>query len=436
MRTLIAIVLLVAAGLLGVLGWQWVAGRAASSAEVASPARVTAADRRIRKAETIIKLGSAKHDGYNLLAAAYLQKARETGDFTFNLKAEQAVNQSLEILDNVDGLVLKARVLLAYHRFEEALQLARKVMDRRNDNPDAWLVAADAQVELGDYQGAVESAQRAMDVRPDMAAYARAAHIRALHGDVEGAVIAMQSALKAANPLDGEAVAWCRLQLSNQLLALGRMQEAEREADHALEAFPGFHLAYAMKARVRAAANDHTGAVDLYRSAVNRVPASDSAAALGDLLLLLGKEAEAMREFELLEFIETEGKASTESFSPQLAMSWADRGHRLDEALEVAQRERAMRSDIYTCDLLAWSLFKKGRLEEARVAIKEALRLGTPDARILFHAGMIYSALGDRELARTCLRRALEVGTSFDNNKASFTAFQASTARRMLETLG
>jgi tetratricopeptide (TPR) repeat protein len=86
----------------------------------------------------------------------------------------------------------------------------------------------------------------------------------------------------------------------------------------------------------------------------------------------------------------------------------------LDKALEAARRERALRSDIYTCDTLAWCLFKSGRIEEARTAIKEAMRLGTRDAQIFYHAGMIYAALGDRPNAARYLSLALEINPSFD----------------------
>jgi tetratricopeptide (TPR) repeat protein len=84
------------------------------------------------------------------------------------------------------------------------------------------------------------------------------------------------------------------------------------------------------------------------------------------------------------------------------------------EALELARRERAARSDIYTCDALAWALFKKGRLKEAEAAAKEALRLGTRDARIHYHAGMIHQALGDRAQAARHLKLALEINPAFD----------------------
>ena len=63
--------------------------------------------------------------------------------------------------------------------------------------------------------------------------------------------------------------------------------------------------------------------------------------------------------------------------------------------------------------MLAWALYKNGRAREAQAAMAEALRLGTPDARLFFHAGMIHRALGDHDRAREALSRALRLNPRF-----------------------
>jgi hypothetical protein len=44
----------------------------------------------------------------------------------------------------------------------------------------------------------------------------------------------------------------------------------------------------------------------------------------------------------------------------------------------------------------------------------EALRLSTPDARLLYHAGMIAAANGNRQLSRDYLKRSLALCPKFD----------------------
>ena len=59
-------------------------------------------------------------------------------------------------------------------------------------------VVADAQVELGRYDGGrAHSIQRLVDTKPDLAAYARASYLSELGGDLRGAIEAMRLAVSA-----------------------------------------------------------------------------------------------------------------------------------------------------------------------------------------------------------------------------------------------
>ena len=391
--------------------------------------QATPADERIKAARARIEQAPEAPDGYNLLASAYAQKARETGDFGFNHRAEAALSRSLEVApDNYDALKLRARLLLTYHRFNEALDAARRAQAMRPRDHDVYGALTDALVELGDYEAAAEAAQTMVNLRPDTASYSRVSYLRELHGDTEGAIEAMSVAVRAASPQDAENLAWCRVQLGDLLLNSGRLAEAEREFDRALEAFPDYRAALEAKARARAAAGDVEAAVRIYRREQERDGASaDAALALGDLYTRAGRAEEAARQYELFESLEREN-APAENDWHHLVYFWADHDRNLDEALALARRAREARRDIYTCDALAWALFKRGHLAEAKAAIDEATRLGTRDARILYHAGLIYNQLGDRHKAAAYLKLALATGPSFD-------VLQAETARRLLDTI-
>ena len=60
--------------------------------------------------------------------------------------------------------------------------------------------------------------------------------------------------------------------------------------------------------------------------------------------------------------------------------------------------------------------------------MREALRLGTQDAKLLYHAGMIARRARDRAAATEYLRRALALSPQFD-------LLQARTARQALAEL-
>ena len=140
---------------------------------------------------------------------------------------------------------------------------------------------------------------------------------------------------------------------------------------------------------------------------------------------MTGREREAAAQYALVEKIARLGEASGALYSRQLALFYADHGLKAEEAYKAAAREYEARRDIYGADALAWTALKAGKLEEARAAITEALRLGTRDARLLYHAGMIARAAGDRGAARDYLGRALELNPQFD-------PLQAAAAREAL----
>jgi tetratricopeptide (TPR) repeat protein len=327
-----------------------------------------------------------------------------------------------------DTLKLRAKLLLTYHRFGEALELAQRAQQIRPQDHDVYGAITDALVELGDYKGAVDAAQKMVDLRPDTSSYSRVSHLRALHGDNQGAIEAMRAAADAASPQNPESMAWCRVQLGNELINAQKLHEAEREFDRALRYFPDYHLALAAKGRARLLAHDVENAIKYYQLAENRVPLPEYAIALGDIFTSLGRTDDARREHELVEFVEKSG-AMDGTYSLQLALFWADHDTRLDDALTVTERERRARSDIYTCDALAWCLYKNGKLAEAKTAITEALRLGTRDPRLHYHAGMIANALGDHGAATKYLKTALEINPDFD-------ILQSDNARNTLKQIG
>lgn len=395
----------------------------ASSNQPASPA-----DRQIRAAESVIESQPQDFRGYNFLSAAFMQKARETGDFGLNNNAESALKKSFALsTDNYDALKLQAKLLLTYHRFSEALEVARRAQSLRPQDHDVYGALTDALVEIGDYEAAVQSAQKMVDLRPDTASYARVSYLRYLHGDTQGAIIAMRQAREAANPQDPESVAWCSVQLGKELINAGKLRDAEHEFDRALYSFPDYHAALAAKGYARYLANDPVQALNYYERAQQRVPLPDYAIALGDLQTKLGRASEAKSQYELVEFIERSG-AIQGTYSRQLAFFWAAHDQRLDEALAIALKERQSRGDIYTCDVLAWCLYKMGRLDDAKRSMDEALHLGTQDPLLLYHAGMIANARNERRQATVFLKKALEINPEFD-------ILEAAVAKRTLQAI-
>ena len=113
--------------------------------------------------------------------------------------------------------------------------------------PDDVLVygyLADAYIELGRYDEAEKAAQWMLDLRPgNVPALTRAAYLRELFGDVEGAIELMQLAYNRTPQTEVEDRAWIATQLAHLEFARGRRDVALKLTQHALEIFPEYHYA-------------------------------------------------------------------------------------------------------------------------------------------------------------------------------------------------
>ena len=86
----------------------------------------------------------------------------------------------------------------------------------------------------------------------------------------------------------------------------------------------------------------------------------------------------------------------------------------VEAAYADAAKEYTVRRDVFGADALAWTALKTGRVAEAQAALREAMRLGTRDARMFLHAGEIALAAGDAASARKYFEQALELSPAFD----------------------
>lgn len=349
--------------------------------------------------------------GYSNLAMHYMKEARRTGDFSLNEKAASAVARALELsAADVPARKLEASLHLAHHRFAEAEVAAKKLQAELPSDTFAYGVLADAYMEIGNYDQAVVSAQRMVDLKPGTASYSRVAQLRSLYGDHDGAIDMYAKAARASDPADKETQSWCLVQLGDEHWKNGNYGEAEKVYDDALRVFPGYFLALVSKGRVRASVGDYAGAEQLLTDVQSSIPNANATMLLAEIFALRGDADAANREYEKFEAMQD--KLGVAADHRKLGLNWADRG-RAEQALALARTEYAAEKSIYSADLLAWALYRTGNAAEARPYIREALRLKTKDATLLFHAGMIAKANGEGREAARLLAAALKLNSGF-----------------------
>lgn len=389
------------------------AGPEESVTAAASNPVAAAPDADISKALAAIEKRPDVPDGYSQLAIIYIKRARANGDFSLNSKADQAIDKALEVKPaDPTARKLKAALHLTFHRFGEALTLGRELQTEYPNDDFVYGILTDANVELGNYPEAIDAAQKMIDLKPSAASYARVGHLRSLSGDHPGAVEMMRLAAKITDPQDKEAQSWGLVRLGDEYWKNGNYAQSESSYDEALTNLPNYHLALAGKGKVLSAKGDFTGAAKFLSDARDRVPNPETIILLGDVYTRLNESEKAKQQYDLVEVVEKQ--FGMDGDRGRLALFWADRNEKLDEALAIAEGEYTARKDIYTTDIYAWCLYRKGRLEEAKKIIGQAMRLNTDDARILYHAGMIEKDSGNPAGAAKLFGKALELNPAFD----------------------
>lgn len=321
------------------------------------------------------------------LADALMRAARVKGDASLAIEAEHVLRATLQHSSS-DYLARRmlSVVYLSQHRFADALTEAKTAQKLRPKDAWNYAIAGDALLELGRYEEAFDSFDQVMEHRPDAGAYARVAYARELQGDLDGALRLMQMSAEATSRQDVEGLAWTRAQIGNLHVLQGRLDEAEREFNHAEFIFPSHP--YSMNGRVRLliARHRYADALDLSR----RIPTTpETLATQGDLLARLGHADDAEKLYREAEQVEREGWEHEQPQPGALARFLAERGRNIPEAIALAERAAAERQDVVTMDALAWSYFKGGRIADATTAMQRATRLGTADPRIRCHASAI-----------------------------------------------
>ena len=357
----------------------------------------------------------------NKLAGYYLQLHRETDDVKYlklSLRSAQASLNVLPIDQNLGGLTALALAEFETHNFTGARDHAKELTEYKPQSSFGYQLLGDASLELGDYDQAAEAYRRMEGLnRGTVGTETRLAHFDLLRGDISLARrrydVALKLATKDSIP-SAETIAWCNWQLGELDFGAGDIAAAENHYQTALAVLPKYHHAEASLARVRVAQGDLNGAIGLYESLANRQSDPVDAAALGDVYELAGRKQDAQKEYSIVEKVSLLDEFNTALYNRHLILFWADHDLKVTDAYAKAKLEYAVRRDVYAADALAWSALKAGKVDEAHSAMNDALRLGTQDAKLFYHAGMIEQAAGDKNAAQNYLRRSLELNPHFD----------------------
>ena len=355
---------------------------------------------------------------------AYLQRVRETGDASLYARAERSFDSALRRDPrNVTAVIGSGTLALARHDFREGLRLGERALALAPGTVRPYAVVVDAQVELGRYDEAERSLQRMIDLRPNLASYARVSYFRELTGDLGGAAQAMSLAVSAGSGTP-ENVAYVQSLLGDLDLKRGRVAAAGQAYREALAMVPGYIPATLGLARVEVARSDLDAAAAAHRRAGNR----GDPVALTDIELARGRGDLAAEQIAKANEQHRQELAQGAHPDPGMAEFEADHGSKT-RAVALGRRIYAEAPSVKAADALGWALTRAGRPAQGLRLAREALRLGSRDPVFHYHAGMAAAAAGRPAMARRELRLALALDPSFSPHHAA-------RARRELNRLG
>jgi tetratricopeptide (TPR) repeat protein len=377
---------------------------------LADPGGSSVADTEIRAYEAALKKRPRHVDTWILLGRGWIRKARESADPGYYLNARACADIVLDFAPgNLLAKNLVGQTLLNDHKFTEARDLAEEILAKEAEDVTALGTLSDANLELGKYPEAVAAANKMVAIKPGLPSYARASYLSWLHGDTK---TALQSARFAAesgrDPGFPEPRAWTLVQAALIFWHQGDHEGALAGFTLALKELGEYPPALVGSARVAMARGDAKRAVDLLERAHRQSPLVDTAWRLGDARAAAGDPKGAEEAYTMVV------KDGRKSDPRTLALFYAVKNRDIDEAITLARKEMTERPGIYTCDTLAWALHRKGEIKEARELIDRATALGTKDAMLLYHAGAIRIAGGEKDAGRKLVKEALALNPKFD----------------------
>ncbi len=361
-----------------------------------------------------------------LLGSLLLQQALESGDDGLFEAVEKEYRAALAMApDDPANQLGLASALAAQHRFGAAAELIEGVLELQPDNVEALAAMGDAYLSLGRYAEAATAHEMLARLLPAPAAIARLAHLEELYGNPKQALALLETAALEVHLSDALAddLAWYLTRLAELHFQLGNLEESARHAEVAFRVSERTFFALGQLARARASQGRIDEAIAVSERLVEQQAHPELLGQLGDLYALAGRQNEATALYDrVLALAPTADPVEDRPLSRFLA----DHDLQPDQALLRAERDVELRPDIEAHDLHAWALYRNGRFEAAAEAIERALRLGTRRADFLYHAGLIYGALGDVDRSMAYLQDALAINPQFD-------PLQASLAREHLE---
>lgn len=259
-------------------------------------------------------------------------------------------------------------------RVDESVQWLNKALELEPNLFIARAAMAELEIERGNLDKALKLAQSLRGDFPDRSAAHR----------VEGDALMAKGQHRAAVEAYQRAAAIEPSQLLTLRLYGARKEAGDSKATRTLEQWakehPGDAAVSVQLGGIYTASGEHEKAIDAYRRVLETQP--DNVVALNNLAWI---------------YFQRGGSGD------------------LQRGIDTAQRAYRLRSDIGAiADTYGWLLLQDGRVDEAMVALRDAVSASPENAEISYHYAVALHRNGNSEQARALLDKILATGDEFD----------------------
>ncbi len=348
------------------------------------------------------------------LAMLLFTRSRSTGSLTDLARAESLARESITLRAqrNFQAFELLASILMARHDFAQAKSWALRADSLNPETPASRVLLGEIELELGEYDAAASRFDAVVFDPRQFTIAARLARWHELTGRRDIARRMLQLAIKRVelrDDLPREQIAWFHYRLGELELRAGNFAAADSAFRVGLVRNPDDIRVLGGLSRSALARGEFERAIELGNSAI---AVRMDPTTLGTLSLAYAAAGDTAQAAEHARAMSMSVLQQPEVLHREWGLFLLDNGTATERAQVLARAELDLRNrkDVYGYDLVAWALYRNGRLAEARKVMALALSQNTQDVLLAAHAREIGVGRGpDTHSVSTGQRSSREV---------------------------
>ena len=350
------------------------------------------------------------HIAKTKLASLYSKRFQYSGNINDVLKSDSLFTVANQLQKHFSSGIYRslAANCVTQHRFQQADKYLDTALQMGDDKYLTALQRFDVKLELGQYKQA-EQLLNSLPQKNNFDYYTRAAKLEDHKGNAAASIRFMEQAYADVTESKNEhLLLWVKTNLADMYGHNNRVAEAYKLYNEVLATDPAYYHAWKGIAWIAFSQDKNT------RLAKNILYWLQAHHPIPDYDLMLSEIAayendHQEKNIRLALFIDQVTQPIYgDMYNKYLFAIMSDERNDAANALQIARKEILNRPTPQSYDLLAWSLYKNGQINEAARIANDRIINKTFEPDALYHIGVIYKQAGNKKMAKRYLNEALE----------------------------